>query len=69
LAKVQEMMPRVVKKWRKLEDGSGALEEYWDMIFADDEREANPTNFKSVFLALLSSFPPLSPSVRSDRRI
>ena len=27
LAKVTEMMPRVVKKWRKLEDGSGALEE------------------------------------------
>ena len=27
LAKVEAMMPRVVKKWRKLEDGSGALEE------------------------------------------
>ncbi|KAI5451636.1 NineTeen Complex (NTC) component [Naganishia albida] len=45
LAKVQELMPKVMKKWRQAEDGSG-LEEYYDMVFADDEREANPASFK-----------------------
>ncbi|KAK4688479.1 crooked neck, partial [Tremellales sp. Uapishka_1] len=45
-AKVEEMLPTTRKKWRKAEDGSGALEEYWDLVFADDERDANPTTFK-----------------------
>ncbi|KAJ9103215.1 NineTeen Complex (NTC) component [Naganishia friedmannii] len=45
LAKVQTLMPKVMKKWRQAEDGSG-LEEYYDMVFADDEREANPASFK-----------------------
>jgi crooked neck len=65
---VQELMPKVMKKWRQAEDGSG-LEECtfariacrisclistrpptlftdWDMVFADDEKEANPASFK-----------------------
>lgn len=46
LAHVQEMMPTTRKRWRKAEDGSGALEEYWDLAFPDDEREANPSTFK-----------------------
>jgi crooked neck len=45
-AHVQEMMPTTRKRWRKAADGSGALEEYWDIAFPDDEREANPTTFK-----------------------
>lgn len=39
-------MPATRKRWRKAEDGSGALEEYWDLAFPDDERDANPTTFK-----------------------
>jgi crooked neck len=64
LAKVQELMPKVMKKWRQAEDGSGLEEcrsmlldrrKMWltsislldyDMVFADDEREANPASFK-----------------------
>ncbi|ORY31238.1 Pre-mRNA-splicing factor CLF1 [Naematelia encephala] len=45
-AKVQEMMPQTRKRWRKAEDGSGTLEEYWDLAFPDDEKDANPTTFK-----------------------
>jgi crooked neck len=45
-AHVQELMPTTRKRWRKAADGSGALEEYWDIAFPDDEREANPTTFK-----------------------
>ncbi|KAG8730208.1 NineTeen Complex (NTC) component [Ceratobasidium sp. 414] len=44
------MMPQIIKRWRKSEE-SGALEEYWDMLFADDEREANPTSFKLLQMA------------------
>ncbi|KAG8715162.1 NineTeen Complex (NTC) component [Ceratobasidium sp. 394] len=50
VAKVQAMMPQIIKRWRK-SDESGALEEYWDMLFADDEREANPTSFKLLQMA------------------
>lgn len=39
-------MPTTRKRWRKAEDGSGALEEYWDLAFPDDERDANPATFK-----------------------
>jgi crooked neck len=46
IAHVQEMMPTTRKRWRKAEDGSGTLEEYWDIAFPDDERDANPTTFK-----------------------
>ncbi|CED82784.1 pre-mrna-splicing factor clf1 [Phaffia rhodozyma] len=51
LKAVEEKMPRVVKKWKKLEEANGALEEYWDMIFPDDEREANPASFKVLQMA------------------
>ncbi|KAB5590967.1 Pre-mRNA-splicing factor CLF1 [Ceratobasidium theobromae] len=50
VAKVQGIMPQIIKRWRKA-DESGALEEYWDMLFADDEREANPTSFKLLQMA------------------
>lgn len=84
VAKVQGMMPQIIKRWRKA-DESGALEECelflffflpalaslcflacvllefrslilhfyidWDMLFADDEREANPTSFKLLQMA------------------
>jgi crooked neck len=43
---VQELQPTTRKRWRKAEDGSGALEEYWDLVFPDDEKEANPATFK-----------------------
>lgn len=39
-------MPATRKRWRKAEDGSGSLEEYWDLAFPDDEKDANPTTFK-----------------------
>lgn len=62
-------MPTTRKRWRKADDGSGALEECkynyeitlessaqevltcwtmtdWDLVFPDDERDANPTTFK-----------------------
>ncbi|ODN82890.1 pre-mRNA-splicing factor CLF1 [Cryptococcus amylolentus CBS 6039] len=42
---VEQMMPTTRKRWREAEDGSG-MEEYWDLIFPDDEKEANPTTFK-----------------------
>ena len=45
-ARVQELQPNTRKRWRKAEDGSGALEEYWDLVFPDDEKEANPATFK-----------------------
>lgn len=45
-ATVQEMMPTTRKRWRKAEDGSGQLEEYWDLAFPDDERDANPSSYK-----------------------
>ncbi|CAE7195865.1 unnamed protein product [Rhizoctonia solani] len=32
-------------------EGSGPLEEYWDILFADDERDANPTSFKLLQMA------------------
>ncbi|WOO82061.1 Pre-mRNA-splicing factor CLF1 [Vanrija pseudolonga] len=45
-AHVAELKPQTRKRWRKAEDGSGNLEEYWDLVFPDDERDANPTAFK-----------------------
>ena len=45
LKKVEAMLPRVVKKMRKI-DGGDAMEEYYDMIFADDETGANPASAK-----------------------
>jgi crooked neck len=42
-ARVAELRPQTRQKWRKAEDGSGELEMYWDLVFPDDEKEANPS--------------------------
>ncbi|PSS34182.1 hypothetical protein EW026_g5546 [Hermanssonia centrifuga] len=47
--KVQNMFPIVSKK-RKV-DETGQVVEDWDMVFADDERESNPTSFKFLQMA------------------
>ncbi len=39
LGEVEEKFPRVVKKRREVDDGSGAMEEYYDLIFPDDEEK------------------------------
>ncbi|KAL7422923.1 NineTeen Complex (NTC) component [Cryptotrichosporon argae] len=44
--RVRAMQPQTRKRWRKAADGSGALEEYYDLAFPDDERDANPATFK-----------------------
>ena len=46
--KVQDKMPRVVKKWRNTEEG---VEEYFDMLFADDEQQSNPASLKFLQMA------------------
>ncbi|KAM0787460.1 NineTeen Complex (NTC) component [Microbotryomycetes sp. NB124-2] len=52
LAKVEGMMPRVVKKMRKVDGDSSMMEEYYDMIFADDEvAQSNPASLKFLQLA------------------
>ncbi|GAA5849701.1 hypothetical protein JCM8547_000538 [Rhodosporidiobolus lusitaniae] len=51
LAKVEGMMPRVVKKMRKVEGDSSMMEEYYDMLFADDEQASNPASLKFLSLA------------------
>ncbi|KAF8633583.1 hypothetical protein AX15_001376 [Amanita polypyramis BW_CC] len=43
--KVQDMMP-IVSKRRKVDQETGQTVEDWDLVFADDERDANPTSFK-----------------------
>lgn len=40
---VQARMPRVVKRRREIAGGDGAMEEYYDMAFPDDESEAKPS--------------------------
>ncbi|GAA98350.1 uncharacterized protein L969DRAFT_616538 [Mixia osmundae IAM 14324] len=45
LAKVDAHKHRTVKKRRKV-DEDGTMEEYYDIIFADDEAQANPASFK-----------------------
>ncbi|PWN53854.1 hypothetical protein IE53DRAFT_383595 [Violaceomyces palustris] len=47
---VQSRMPRVVKKRRELQDGSGTMEEYYDMLFPDDEEKGKPS-FKLLQMA------------------
>ncbi|KAF8294830.1 TPR-like protein [Clavulina sp. PMI_390] len=44
VAKVQNLMPQATKRRRTIND-AGDQEEYWDMVFADDERKSNPTGF------------------------
>ncbi|KAM0748141.1 protein prenylyltransferase [Meredithblackwellia eburnea MCA 4105] len=51
LAKVETMMPRVVKKMRKVDGEGSMMEEYYDMIFADDETVNNPASLKFLALA------------------
>ncbi|EGG07224.1 uncharacterized protein MELLADRAFT_43256 [Melampsora larici-populina 98AG31] len=50
MAKVEAMIPRPMRKWRKVE-GTGDKEEYWDLVFPDDEKERNPGTFKLVEMA------------------
>jgi len=46
--KVQKLFPIVAKKRRVVDE---VEEEYWDMAFPDDEREANPASFKFLEMA------------------
>ncbi|KAF8069179.1 pre-mRNA-splicing factor CLF1 [Lyophyllum atratum] len=50
VAKVQGMMP-IVSKRRVVDEETGETVEDWDLVFADDEREANPTSFKFLQMA------------------
>ncbi|KAK0220044.1 hypothetical protein IW262DRAFT_1272911 [Armillaria fumosa] len=50
VAKVQGMMPIVSKK-RHVDQETGQTVEDWDLVFADDERESNPTSFKFLQMA------------------
>ncbi|KAF9445713.1 protein prenylyltransferase [Macrolepiota fuliginosa MF-IS2] len=50
VAKVQSMMP-IVSKRRHVDQETGQTVEDWDLVFADDEREANPTSFKFLQMA------------------
>ncbi|TDL16882.1 pre-mRNA-splicing factor CLF1 [Rickenella mellea] len=51
MEKVEGMMPIVSKKRRKVDEAGDMEEEYWDMVFADDERESNPASFKFLEMA------------------
>ncbi|KDR79905.1 hypothetical protein GALMADRAFT_62351 [Galerina marginata CBS 339.88] len=48
--KVEGMMPIVTKK-RHVDQETGQMVEDWDLVFADDERESNPTSFKFMQMA------------------
>lgn len=48
--KVEAMMPKPMRKWRKI-DETGEKEEYWDLVFPDDEKERNPGTFKLLQMA------------------
>ncbi|TFK65896.1 protein prenylyltransferase [Pluteus cervinus] len=50
IAKVQKMMP-IVSKRRHVDQETGQTVEDWDLVFADDEKEANPTSFKFLQMA------------------
>ncbi|KAN0061842.1 NineTeen Complex (NTC) component [Thecaphora frezii] len=50
LAEVQAKMPRVVKKRREAPGGTGDMEEYYDMLFPDDEEKGKPS-FKLLQMA------------------
>ncbi|KAI0061172.1 pre-mRNA-splicing factor CLF1 [Artomyces pyxidatus] len=50
VARVEGMMP-VQGKRRYVDEETGQLVEDYDYIFADDEREANPTSFKFLQMA------------------
>jgi len=44
------MMP-IVSKRRHIDQETGQTVEDWDLVLADDEREANPTSFKFLQMA------------------
>ncbi|KAG6845690.1 NineTeen Complex (NTC) component [Tephrocybe sp. NHM501043] len=50
VAKVDGMMPISTKR-RHVDEETGETIEDWDIVFADDEREANPTSFKFLQMA------------------
>ncbi|TCD62659.1 NineTeen Complex (NTC) component [Steccherinum ochraceum] len=50
IKKVQGMFPIVSRK-RRVDEETGQAVEEWDMVFADDERESNPTTFKFLQMA------------------
>ncbi|KAI0759390.1 hypothetical protein BD413DRAFT_275416 [Trametes elegans] len=50
VVKVQGMMP-ITSKRRTVDKETGQTVEDWDIVFADDEREANPTSFKFLQMA------------------
>ncbi|CAH7687238.1 hypothetical protein BY996DRAFT_6434315 [Phakopsora pachyrhizi] len=50
LANVEAKMPKPMRRWRKVEE-TGDKEEYWDLVFPDDEKERNPGTFKLLQLA------------------
>ncbi|KAI1789311.1 hypothetical protein LXA43DRAFT_1021567 [Ganoderma leucocontextum] len=50
VVKVQGMMP-ITSKRRTVDKETGQTVEDWDIVFADDERESNPTSFKFLQMA------------------
>ncbi|KAL4073761.1 hypothetical protein J3A83DRAFT_4371055 [Scleroderma citrinum] len=48
--KIQSMMPIVGRK-QHVDKETGQVVEDWELVFADDEREANPTSFKFLQMA------------------
>ncbi|TBU28797.1 hypothetical protein BD311DRAFT_796936 [Dichomitus squalens] len=50
VVKVQGMMP-ITSKRRIVDKETGQTVEDWDIVFADDERESNPTSFKFLQMA------------------
>ncbi|KAJ8596563.1 TPR-like protein [Rhizopogon salebrosus TDB-379] len=50
VAKVQGMMPIVGRK-QHVDEETGQAVEDWELLFADDEREANPRSFKFMQMA------------------
>ncbi|KAI6037551.1 hypothetical protein EDC04DRAFT_2701994 [Pisolithus marmoratus] len=50
VAKVQGMMPIVGRK-QHVDKETGQVVEDWELVFADDEREANPTSYKFLQMA------------------
>ncbi|SCZ93111.1 BZ3500_MvSof-1268-A1-R1_Chr6-2g08467 [Microbotryum saponariae] len=51
LAKVVAKMPRVVKKMRKVDGDASMMEEYYDLIFPDDETATNAVSLKVLEMA------------------
>ncbi|KAJ3710718.1 pre-mRNA-splicing factor CLF1 [Lentinula raphanica] len=50
VTKVSSMMPIVTKK-RHVDQETGQMVEDWELVFADDERDNNPTSFKFLQMA------------------